>query len=223
MDELRKTSGSSRRYVRIKENIMADQWTPPGTAKSRSNTRMAVKTLSNLINTRHEFNKAQMDFKKEQILQKIKERSEFDLKKQEKSLMSPFETEQLNQYKANPGGYDMSSGKPKALGLKDLAERVYMKPQDQWTPSDKQIVGQYQAMTQQVITDANGNPVGMRPKGSVFQPKSTDEDMGFLGGQPQTTQPSITQPSGRIRVRTKDGRPGTIDANEFDPNLYDQI
>ena len=192
---------------------------------SNRNIRTATKVLSSLINTRHEYNKAQMDVKKEMILQKIKQRAELDNKREEKSMMTPFETEQLNQYKANPGGYDMSSGKPKPLGLKDLAERVYMKPQDQWTPSDKQIVGQYQAMTQQVITDANGNPVGFRPKGAVFQPKGSDEDMSWMGGgsQPKTTQPNIAQPSGRIRVKTKDGQTGTIEAAEFDPNIYEQI
>jgi len=59
-------------------------------------------------------------------------------------MMNPLETEQFNQYKTNPGGFS-APGKP--LGLKGMAERVYMKPQDQWTDSDKQIVGQYQAMT----------------------------------------------------------------------------
>lgn len=46
------------------------------------------------------------------------------------------------------GNYEMSpSGTFSRLSLKDRAERVYQKPQEQWTPQDRQIVGQYRAMT----------------------------------------------------------------------------
>jgi hypothetical protein len=75
----------------------------------------------------------------------------------------------------------------------------------------------------QAITDTQGNIIGYRPKGSVFQPKSGEsfESLFVKKNQP-VTQPTTTQ-SGRIRVKAKDGQTGTIDAGEFDPSLYEKI
>ena len=80
---------------------------------------------------------------------------------------------------------------------------------------------------EKVITDAVGNPVGSRPKGSVFQPKATNEDMSFLGGggaQPAAQPVVQPQSTGRIKVKIKGGtQTGTIDAGEFNADLYEKI
>lgn len=125
------------------------------------------KQLEKVLKSKSNNQKAQMDLQNSLLLAKVKGMYEmkmkeamgvqqFDRQRQLKQTMNPLETEQLNQYKANPEGFS-ASGKP--LGLKGMAERVYMKPQEQWTPSDKQIVGQYQAMTQAGRTTRPTKPV----------------------------------------------------------------
>lgn len=189
-------------------------------AKSRSNTRVAINTLSNLINARNNYTKSQMDFKKEVLLQKIKSKierenkqamfpMELEQERQKKQIMNLLETEQLNQYKANPGGFS-APGKP--ITPDQRLSQIIMKnqgiPEDQWPVQDKLFIQQYQ-----------------RIYGKVFQPKGANEDMSWMGGQstPKTTPATVTQPSGRIRVKTKDGQTGTIEAGEFDPSMYEKI
>ena len=191
----------------------------------------AVAAMDSMAKINNEKNKLKMNMlmNNERVQNNFLMQMELAKQKQQLDQQSPegqMKQEMFNQYKANPSGFDILGGSPKPLGLKDMAERVYMKPEEQWDENDKRIIASYNKYNTQTITDASGKSVGTRPKGSVFQPKGEEIPSWVTGGK-ATTQPTaqpIIQPqTGRIRVKTKDGQTGTIDAGEFDPNNYEKI
>jgi hypothetical protein len=77
---------------------------------------------------------------------------------------------------------------------------------------------------EQAITDASGNVIGYRPKGSVFQPKDNSATPMFA--EEETAMPSNNAQDQSVKVRVKhiqSGKTGTIDSSEFDPKLYEKI
>ena len=117
-----------------------------------SEINQALKTA---LDTKNKAQEARGEFERKILVNKINEKREQELykwkgeqdlanKKVEKTLMSPLEEEQFSQYKKSPESYDISSGSPKPLGLKERAEKVYMKPKEQWTEDDQRTIKNYQ-------------------------------------------------------------------------------
>jgi len=136
---------------------------------------------------------------------------------EEEKALAPMRLEQKRKEKAIP-----------TMGYKDvLFENIKKKPSEQWEPWEKQFMDTYTGGGEQEVIDPNtGQIIYTRPRKSVFQPKGrTGEDTSFLGGggQPSGQPAGQAQPLGRIRVKTKDGQMGTIESNEFDPNIYEKI
>ena len=151
---------------------------------------------------------AQNTLKSELMLYKIKsqfekqlktgERKEdfaYDLLKEREKIKAGYE-EFENWQGRNPGGapgevprVEMGpDAKMKVLKLKDMAERIYMKSPDTWTPQEKQIVEQYKAFTM-----ATRAPQG----GGQFDPFANLSQPGMQ--QPQA------QPNAEIILSDKDG------------------
>ena len=167
------------------------------------------KNLEKVLSANAEGQKARTDFQNSLLLAKMKANYEQQVKQGEmkdkfgydlllKQAETPGQKWAREQYEkqeqGNPGGAPKFTrgpdGEVKTLGFKDMVERVYMKPPDQWTPQDKQIIEQYKNYTNQAITDNQGNVVGYRPKGSTFAPKSGAEDMSWMGESQPAAQPA---------------------------------
>jgi len=169
----------------------------------------ALNVLTGLISAKHEYTKAQMDFKKEMLLDKIKQRASekkqeskynYEMKAEENKAMIPFKM--MEKYGGQMGGqYEPNITGMKKITPDDRLNSIIMKnqgiPEDQWSVEDKLFIQNYQRVKGVPIIDRQGNVINVAPKGSRFQPKDNGEDTSFLGGtsQPQTTQSTVTQPS----------------------------
>lgn len=76
---------------------------------------------------------------------------------------------------------------------------------------------------EQAIVDAEGNIIGMRPKGSVFQPKEDQTQAiinAIMGGEAPQSSPKITQPLSksegkRVKVVDSKGNKFTLPENQL--------
>lgn len=110
------------------------------------------------------------------------------------------------------------------MNYKDqLFQEIRKKPQDQWESWEKQFVDTYTGGgEQEVIDPSTGQTLYTRPRKSVFKPKAGGGIADLFNDEKPKIQPAA-QPSGRIRVKNKEGQTGTIEAGEFDPNLFEKI
>jgi hypothetical protein len=138
--------------------------------------------LSKALEAQSNSQKSKTDFQNQVLLAKVKQQWETKAKEQEsnlaleqekqkKQILNPYEQMMMDEYKAQKdGGVSGGIGQDtrptefvpgakgitqKKVGLRDMAERVYMKPEEQWTDNDKQIVARYQAMKSSIGGQTN--------------------------------------------------------------------
>lgn len=115
-------------------------------------------TVDKTVDSYTKMKNAENEFKSSMLLAKIKSQWETDAKKEEKQTLNPYEQMMMDEYKAQKEGGMGGIGQDtrptefvpgakgitqKKVGLRDMAERVYMKPEEQWTPNDRSIVERY--------------------------------------------------------------------------------
>jgi len=181
------------------------------------------KNLEKMVKTQLDSQNARNTFQAQITLAKIKNqwaqqaktgdrqnKFAMDLALEKEKARMPFQAyQEFQSGQGNPGGApNVTMGpdaKMRVLKLKDMAEQIYMKPPETWTPQEKNIVAQY-------ISFAKATKGGNAPLFSNDNP--TVEPV---------TQP-VTQPTTTMRVKEiGSGQTGTINVSEFDPAKYEKI
>jgi len=184
------------------------------------------KNLEKVLSANAEGQKARTDFQNSLLLAKMKANYEQQIKQGEmkdkfgydlavKQAETPYLKWAKEQYEkeqgggGNPGGRRMVPGASgfttEKVTLKDMAEKIYQKPPETWTPQEKNVVAQY-------ISFAKATKGGNAPLFS--NDNMAVEPVAQPDGQPTTT------------MRVKDigsGQTGTINVSEFDPAKFEKI
>jgi len=158
-------------------------WDVVGKAgESAARAAVASRNAKNTLQSELMLYKIKNQFEQAQKQGEIKDKFGYDLAMEKEKASMPFKAyQEFQSGQGNPGGApNVTMGpdaKMRVLKLKDMAEQIYMKPPNTWSPQEKQIVEQYKAFT---LATRTPRTVG-----------SDDMFSSFRGGESPTDMPSI--------------------------------